>query len=99
VDEAHPLGWRPLQLARLAAMSHPSIRQHHHPLSGHVHRVELFLSLLAACRSRNRTSISPRAEHKSAEFLAINPFGQLPVIEDGGHVIRRQQRDPRATSH
>ena len=27
-------------------MPHPSVRLHHHPLSGHVHRVELFLWLL-----------------------------------------------------
>ena len=67
-------------------MSHPSLRLHHHPLSGHVHRVELFLSLLGLPFEKSHVDFA-RAEHKSAEFLAINPFGQLPVIEDGGHVI------------
>ena len=28
-----------------------------------------------------------RGEHKRAEFLALNPFGQVPVIDDGGSVV------------
>jgi len=67
-------------------MSNPSIRLHHHPLSGHVHRVELFLNLLGLPFEKVHVEFA-RAEHKSAAFLAINPFGQLPVIEDGNLVI------------
>jgi glutathione S-transferase len=62
------------------------IRLHGHPLSGHVHRVELFLSLLDLPFEKVAVDLT-RAEHKSAAFLALNPFGQLPVIEDGDLVL------------
>jgi len=67
-------------------MSHPPIRLYHHPLSGHVHRVELFLSLLGLPFEKSHVEFA-RAEHKSPTFLALNPFGQLPVIEDGDLVL------------
>lgn len=63
-----------------------AIRVHSHPLSGHVHRVELFLSLLGVPFERVSVDLA-KAEHKSPAFLALNPFGQLPVIEDGEHVL------------
>jgi glutathione S-transferase len=62
------------------------IRLHGHPLSGHAHRVELFLSLLNLPFEKVTVEFS-RAEHKSPPFLALNPFGQLPVIEDGELVL------------
>ncbi len=62
------------------------IRLHGHPLSGHVHRVELFLSLLGLSFEKITVDLT-RAEHKSPAFLALNPFGQLPVIEDGDLVL------------
>ena len=62
------------------------IRLHGHPLSGHVHRVELFLSLLGLPFEKRTVDLSC-GEHKRPEFLALNPFGQLPVIEDGELVI------------
>ena len=58
------------------------IRLYHHPLSGHVHRVELFLGLLDLRFERHAIDLL-RGQHKTPEFLARNPFGQLPVIEDG----------------
>jgi glutathione S-transferase len=68
-------------------MNHPKpptqpIRLYYHPLSGHVHRVELFLGLLGLPFERHTIDLQ-RGEHKTAEFLVRNPFGQLPVIEDG----------------
>lgn len=67
---------------------HPAqpIRLYHHPLSGHVHRVEVFLSLLGLPVERVGIDFG-RAEHKAPAFLAINVFGQLPVIEDGAVVL------------
>ncbi|MEP6875779.1 MAG: glutathione S-transferase [Burkholderiales bacterium] len=62
------------------------IRLHAHPLSGHAHRVELFLSLLGLPFEKVAVELT-RAEHKSPAFLALNPFGQLPVIEDGDLVL------------
>lgn len=60
---------RPIKFYRLA-------------LSGHCHRVELLLSLLGLPYELVDIDVAKRA-HKSAEFLAKNAFGQVPVIEDG----------------
>lgn len=62
------------------------IRLHGHPLSGHSHRVELFLSLLGLPFEKVTVDLA-RAEHKGPAFLALNPFGQLPVIEHGDLVL------------
>jgi glutathione S-transferase len=52
------------------------------PLSGHAHRVELFCSLLKL--PVRLVDVNLRGgEQKKPEFLAKNPFGQVPVIEDG----------------
>lgn len=66
-------------------MSQP-IKLFRHPLSGHAHRVELFLSLLNLPTERVFVDLAKGA-HKSAEFLAMNPFGQVPVIDDHGVVL------------
>ncbi len=56
------------------------------PLSGHAHRVELMLSLLQL--PYELVNVDLRAgQHKQADFLAKNPFGQLPVIDDNGFVL------------
>lgn len=59
-----------------------TIRLHHHPLSGHAHRVRLFLSLLGLPHELVEVDLAARA-HKAPEFLALSPFGQIPVLEDG----------------
>jgi len=51
-------------------------------LSGHSHRVELFLSLLRLPFERIDVDLLA-GEHQQPAFLAKNPFGQVPVIEDG----------------
>ena len=62
------------------------IRIHRHALSGHAHRVELFASLIGV--SYELVDVDLLAgEHKQAAFLALNPAGQVPVIEDGDAVI------------
>lgn len=58
-----------------------TIRLYHHPLSGHAHRVKLFLSLLGLPFEETLVDLT-RGEHKRPEFLALNPFGQVPVIQD-----------------
>lgn len=58
------------------------IRLHRMALSGHCHRVELFLRLLELPHELVDVDTAAR-EHKSPRFLAMNPFGQVPVIEDG----------------
>jgi len=57
-----------------------------HPLSGHSHRAHLFLSLIGIDAEVLQVDLAAR-EHKSASFLALNPFGQLPVLEDGDVII------------
>ena len=58
------------------------IRLHRFALSGHSHRAELFLSLLGLPYEPIDTDL-PNGAHKTPEFLAKNPFGQVPVLEDG----------------
>ncbi|WP_438024130.1 glutathione S-transferase family protein [Sorangium sp. So ce233] len=58
------------------------IRLYRHPLSGHSHRVELFLSLLRLPFERVDVDLKGGAQ-RTPEFLRKNPFGQVPVIEDG----------------
>lgn len=52
-------------------------------LSGHCHRVELFLRLLALPFETVDVDL-PGGEQKSPAFLALNAFGQVPVIVDEG---------------
>jgi glutathione S-transferase len=59
-----------------------TIRVHGFPLSGHAHRVELMLSLLGLEFERVEVDLFNGAQ-KRPDFLAKNPFGQIPVIEDG----------------
>jgi len=58
------------------------IRVYRFPLSGHSHRVELFLSLLRVPFELVDVDL-PGGAHKTDDFLAKNPFGQVPVIVDG----------------
>ncbi|NQD37996.1 glutathione S-transferase [Permianibacter sp. IMCC34836] len=62
------------------------ISLYRHPLSGHSHRVELMLSLLQLPTELKDVDLMKGA-HKQAEFLAMNRFGQVPVIDDAGVVL------------
>lgn len=63
-----------------------SIRLHDVALSGHAHRVRLFLSLLGVPFETVKVNML-KGEHKGAPFLALNAFGQVPVLEDGDVVL------------
>lgn len=63
-----------------------TIKLYRHPLSGHSHRVELLLSLLKLPTELVFVDLA-KGEHKKPEFLAINAFGQVPVIDDNGTVL------------
>lgn len=67
-------------------MTQHAIKLYRHPLSGHSHRVELMLSLLELPAELVFVDLAKGA-HKQAEFLALNRFGQVPVIDDNGTVI------------
>jgi glutathione S-transferase len=62
------------------------IKLYRYPLSGHSHRVELFLSLLDLPAELVDVDLLAGA-HKTPEFLALNVFGQVPVIDDGGTIV------------
>ena len=59
-----------------------AIKLYHHALSGHAHRVQLMLSLLDLPVELVNVDLMAKAQ-KSPEFLAMNAFGQIPVIQDG----------------
>lgn len=63
-----------------------SITLHGFPLSGHSHRVQLALSLMGLPHQVVQVDLKNGA-HKSPEFLQLNPFGQVPVLDDGGTTL------------
>ncbi|EDT40552.1 glutathione S-transferase family protein [Burkholderia ambifaria] len=62
------------------------VRVYSFPLSGHAHRVRLFLSLLGLPSDIVDVDLAADAQREPA-FLALNPLGQVPVIDDDGTVL------------
>jgi glutathione S-transferase len=62
------------------------MKLHNFPLSGHSHRAALFLSLLGVKADIVDVDLANGA-HKKPDFLKLNPFGQVPVLEDGDVVV------------
>ena len=54
-----------------------------HEISGNSYKVRLLLSLLNLEYEWIRVDLM-KGEHKSPEYLAKNPFGQVPFLVDGG---------------
>ncbi|MCO6416961.1 glutathione S-transferase [Siccirubricoccus sp. KC 17139] len=65
-------------------MTAPSITLHGTPYSGHVHRVALLLRMLGL---EYRFVEAPGPVRQSAAFRALNPLGQIPVLEIDGAVL------------
>jgi glutathione S-transferase len=89
------------EMQRIAALEHNSeifmtpsptkntarlIKLYGFPFSGHAHRISLFLSLLGLPSEYVKIDL-PGKQHKTPEFLALNAFGQVPVIDDGGVIL------------
>ena len=55
-------------------------------LSGHSHRAELMLSLLGLGCQLIDVDLASGA-HKTPDFLALNPAGQVPVLDDDGLLV------------
>ncbi|MEQ8273445.1 MAG: glutathione S-transferase [Deltaproteobacteria bacterium] len=55
--------------------------------SGHAHTVRNFLSILGVACEHVELSTADR-ETRKEPFLAINPFGQIPALDDDGFVVR-----------
>jgi glutathione S-transferase len=64
----------------MSASDQPAIILHGTPLSGHTHRVELLLLMLGLPYRFETANAETR---RSAAFLALNPLGQIPVLQDG----------------
>lgn len=62
------------------------MKLYHHPLSGHSHRARLFLSLLNVPHELVLVDLAKGA-HKAPDFLKLNPFGQVPVLDDNGTIV------------
>ncbi|MGK7946784.1 MAG: glutathione S-transferase family protein [Microcystaceae cyanobacterium] len=58
------------------------IKLYGHELSGNSYKVRLFLELLQLDYEWVRVDLM-KGEHKSPEYLALNPFGQVPLLIDG----------------
>jgi glutathione S-transferase len=54
--------------------------------SGHAHRAKLFLSLLGLPFQTIEVDLKA-GEQRTPAFLAMNPLGQVPVIEDGKTIV------------
>lgn len=63
-----------------------NLKLYRHPLSGHSHRAELLLSLMGLTAELIDVDLM-QGEQKTAEFLAMNPDGQVPVLDDDGTLI------------
>lgn len=57
------------------------------PKSGHCHRVRLAASLMRI-PFETIPVMDMEGQRQGTAFLAINPLGQVPVIDDGGFVLR-----------
>lgn len=66
------------------------ITLHEFPASGNCHKVRLLLSLLGV-PYESRVVKAADGEHKTAAFLELNVFGQVPVLVDGNVVLRDSQ--------
>lgn len=60
------------------------------PLALNCYKVRLLFSLLGVDYRRQPIDLLENA-HQTAEFLALNPFGQLPVLRVGDFVLRDSQ--------
>lgn len=66
------------------------IKLYGHELSGNSYKVKLMLSLLGLDYEWVKVDLMAGA-HKQPEFLALNPFGQVPLLVDGDKVLADAQ--------
>lgn len=60
-------------------------------LSGNCYKIRLMLGFLGIDYETRHVDFYPGLEHRSDDFLAINPLGQLPVIDHDGYILRDAQ--------
>jgi glutathione S-transferase len=59
-------------------------------ISGNCYKIKVLLSFLNVEHEIIHVDLFKR-QHKSAEFIALNEFGQVPVLVDGNETIRDSQ--------
>ncbi len=64
-----------------------SLRLHNYVLSASCYKVRLLAALLGVELDLVAIDFHPGRQHKSPEFLALNPSGTLPVLEADGLVM------------
>ena len=62
------------------------MKLYHNPLSPNVRRVRLTAAVLGIQLDEQRLDFA-KGEHKSAEYLALNPNGAVPTLVDGDFVL------------
>lgn len=62
------------------------MKLYHYSLSGHAHRAALFLSVAGIDHELVEVDLAAGA-HRQLEFLALNAFGEVPVLDDDGIII------------
>ncbi len=62
-------------------------RLHDYVLSAACYKARLFMSLLGVYHETVPVDYFPGRQHLSLEYLALNPAGDLPILEDDGEVI------------
>ena len=68
-----------------------ALRLYDYTLSGSCYKVRLLLNFLDLDHEKIAIDFYPGQEHKRAEFLEVNPLGQLPVLDDGSLRLRDAQ--------
>ncbi len=63
------------------------LRIYDYELSAEAYKARLLLSLLGVSWSTVHIDFYPGREHREPWFLALNPRGELPVIDDDGEII------------
>jgi glutathione S-transferase len=67
------------------------IRLYNYELSGNCYKLRLLMNMLGVACEKVPVDFYPGKQHRSPDFLEINPFGQLPVLEDGDLRLRDAQ--------
>jgi glutathione S-transferase len=65
----------------------PMIKLYDLERSGNCYKARLMLSLLGLKYDKVNVDLS-KGEQKNAEFLAVNPLGSIPALDDNGVIIR-----------
>jgi glutathione S-transferase len=60
-------------------------------LSGNCYKIRLLMGFLGVPYETVPVDFYPGRAHRAPDFLDLNPLGQLPVLDDGGLILRDAQ--------